>query len=62
MKSAPLLDKIEKIEKGLQELKVDFLFRMPQGREKGMYKTEEILKEVRKIRKDIWNERYRKTA
>jgi hypothetical protein len=60
MSSSTILEKISKIEKGLQELKVNFLFPVSRRRASGSYPLKDIKKEVRRVRKQLWNEEYSK--
>ena len=55
-----ILDKVNMLEKNLQELKVNLLLSLFKRKQKGLYKEEDIGKEVRKIRKKLWNEKYSK--
>jgi transposase len=55
-----ILKRVKEIEKNLQELKVDLLFRLPK-KELKIYPLEDILKEIKKTRKKLWNEKYSKT-
>jgi len=52
-KISSILKRISEIEKNLQELKVDLLFRFPK-REAKLYSEKDILKEIRKARKKLW--------
>lgn len=59
--SAAILERVNEIERDLQKLKVDLLFgslKKKGGAE--IYKTENILKEIKKIRNQLWNEKYSK--
>jgi len=59
--STAILERVNKIERNLQKLKVDLLFdSLKKKRETGIYKTENILREIKKIRKQLWNEKYSK--
>ncbi|OGF69485.1 hypothetical protein A3H65_01320 [Candidatus Giovannonibacteria bacterium RIFCSPLOWO2_02_FULL_45_14] len=58
MSTGAVLEKIGKIEKELQKLKVDFLLRLPEQKRGGRYSDKEIVREVKKARKQIWNEKY----
>jgi len=59
--STTILERVNEIERNLQKLKVDLLFDSLK-KKKGMeiYKTENILKEIKKIRKQLWDEKYSK--
>jgi hypothetical protein len=59
-KITSILKRVNEIEKNLQELKVDLLFRFPK-KELKIYPLEAILKEIKKTRKKLWNEKYSKT-
>lgn len=57
-----ILKKVNKIERNLQELRIGLLADFPKKKiEYGPYKENNILKEVRKVRKKLWNEKYSKT-
>ena len=59
--SATILERVNEIEKSLQELKVDLLFdSLKKKKGMRMYRTEDILKETKKTRKQFWNEKYSK--
>jgi hypothetical protein len=58
-KISTILKRVNEIEKNLQELKVDLLFRLPK-KELKIYPLEDILKEIKKTRKRLWNEKYSK--
>ncbi len=59
--SMVILERVNEIERNLQKLKVDLLFGSLQKKgETGIYKTENILKEIKKIRKQFWDEKYSK--
>jgi len=59
--SATILERVNEIEKSLQKLKVDLLFdSLKKKKGVGMYRTEDILKEIKKARKQLWNEKYSK--
>jgi len=59
--STTILERVNEIERNLEKLKVDLLFDSLK-KKKGMeiYKTENILKEIKKIRKQLWDEKYSK--
>ena len=59
-----ILDEVRKIEQDLQALKAQFYLRLPKKEKKAVafYKDEVILKEVKKVRKKLWNEKYSKVA
>jgi hypothetical protein len=59
-KITSILKRVKEIEKNLQELKVDLLFHLPK-KELKIYPSEDILKEIKKTRKKLWNEKYSKT-
>ena len=59
--SATILERVNEIEKSLQELKVDLLFdSLKKKKGMRMYRTEDILREIKKTRKQFWNEKYSK--
>ena len=59
--SATILERVNEIEKSLQKLKVDLLFdSLKKKKGMRMYRTEDILKETKKTRKQFWNEKYSK--
>lgn len=63
IKIAPIIEKVNSIEKQLQEIKLSLLTELPLKETKtGLYSENNILKEVKKIRKRLWNEKYLKTA
>ena len=51
-KISSILKRISEIEKNLQELKVDLLFRFPE-REARIYPIKDMLKELKKVRKKL---------
>lgn len=57
-----LMEKVNEIEKNLQSLKVEYFLNLPKKTKKEIqvYKEKDIIKEVKKIRKDLWNEKYSK--
>lgn len=55
-----ILDKVSALEKSLQELKVDLLLGLPKIKKGGVYKEKDILREVKKLRKKLWDEKYSK--
>lgn len=63
MNVSPIWEKVEKIEKDLQELKIRLFVDLSGEKKdlKGTYKENAILSELKKIRKRLWNERYVKT-
>ncbi|HHD92278.1 MAG TPA: hypothetical protein ENL06_01465 [Candidatus Portnoybacteria bacterium] len=59
--TSTILERVNEIDRNLQKLKVDLLFDfLKKKKNRGIYKTEDILKEVRKVRKQIWDEKYSK--
>ena len=59
--STTILERVNEIEKNLQKLKVDLLFdSLKKKKGRGIYKTEDILREIKKTRKQFWNEKYSK--
>lgn len=62
MNISPILEKVETIEKNLQELKVRLLLDKANTKELDASADENIVKEVRKTRKRLWNEKYAKIA
>jgi len=59
-KSFSILEKINEIEKALQKLKIELMFPLKKENKFKIYSTKKILKEIRKIRKNLWNEKYSK--
>ncbi len=59
--SSAILEKVGELEKNLQELKVNLLWDFLKKKERGRYKEEDILKEIKRIRKQLWDEKYSKT-
>lgn len=59
--SSVILEKVGELEKNLQELKVNLLWDFLKKKERGRYKEEDILKEIKRIRKQLWDEKYSKT-
>ncbi|OGD32046.1 hypothetical protein A3C91_03925 [Candidatus Azambacteria bacterium RIFCSPHIGHO2_02_FULL_52_12] len=59
-----LLEKVNELEKGLQALKLEILLRpsAKQKRQGATYKDQAILKEVRRVRKTLWHDRYSKAV
>ena len=63
MSKTDILNKVNELERGLQELKVGLLLRMPRIRRKiGFYNEQDILLEAKRTRGQIWKERYAKKA
>ena len=58
MSNGAVLEKIGKIERDLQKLKVDLLSRIPRQKKGGIYSDKDIMNEISKVRKQIWNEKY----
>ena len=60
--SATILERVNEIEKNLQSLKVDYILNLPDKQKKlfQFYKDKDIVTEIRKTRKKLWNERYSK--
>ncbi|MDI6602740.1 MAG: hypothetical protein QME57_01290 [Patescibacteria group bacterium] len=59
--SSSILDRVDEIERSLQRLKVDLLLRFVRMKKRtGIYQEKDLVKEVRKIRKEFWNEKYSK--
>lgn len=59
-----ILEKVNKIERELQSLKFDLMppSKLPKTKKQmGIYGEKEILREIRKIRKKLWDEKYSKT-
>ena len=55
-----ILDKVREIERALQGLKAELYLHLPAKQRKliAPYKTDDIIREVRKTRKKIWDEKY----
>lgn len=59
--TATILSKVDALERNLQELKVNLLFgKSSKQKQRGRYQESDILGEVRKTRKQLWNEKYAK--
>ncbi|MBI1971503.1 MAG: hypothetical protein HYS52_01475 [Candidatus Wildermuthbacteria bacterium] len=59
--STAILSKLGALERNLQELKVDLFFgKSFKQKQKGIYRESDILREVRTVRKQLWNEKYAK--
>lgn len=59
--STSILSKIDALERNLQELKVDLIFgKSLKQRKRGIYLENDILREVRKTRQQLWNGKYAK--
>lgn len=62
MSNAEILGKVNKLEQDIQELKVGLLLRSPKAARKiSFYNESEIVRESKKIRKQMWKERYAKS-
>ncbi len=57
MSNGAVLEKIGKIERDLQKLKVGLLLRIPRQKKGGIYSDKAIVNEISKVRKQIWNEK-----
>jgi len=57
-----ILEKVNQIERSLQSLKLEYFLRLSKKQRKrfGIYRDEDIISELRKIRKALWNEKYSK--
>jgi uncharacterized protein with HEPN domain len=55
-----ILKRINEIEKNTQEMKVDLLFNFSKKERLNIYQLKDILNEVKKIRKELWDEKYSK--
>ena len=64
MAQTETLKKLGRIERDLQALKISLLLgkRFPKNKDMEQYQEKDILKEVKKIRGALWNERYSKSA
>jgi hypothetical protein len=52
-----------KLKRNLQKLKVDLLLKFPKIKKgSGVYQERDIIKEIRRIRKELWNEKYSKAT
>ena len=59
--SASILSKIDSLERNLQELKVGLIFgKSFKQKQRRRYQEGDILREVRKTRQQLWNEKYAK--
>lgn len=60
-----MLEKVSRLERDLQFLKVELLLRVAPRRarqEKTLYQDEDIVRAVKRIRRSLWNERYSPAA
>ena len=56
-----VLEKLNTIDRNLQKLKVDLVLNGTIKKNiPGLYKEKDILQETRRIRKQFWNERFKK--
>jgi hypothetical protein len=57
-----ILERVNQIERELQSLKVKYFLSLSEKERNrtGIYRDENIINELRKIRKTLWNERYSK--
>lgn len=62
MSTETILKKVNEIDRNLQELRIDLLVDLPVKKKKyGFYDENNLLKEIKKVRKNLWNEKYSKT-
>lgn len=59
-----ILEKMNEIEKELQALKLEYFFTLPKKQKDKtvFYKDKDILREVKKARKKLWDEKYSKAV
>ena len=62
-KNNTILEKMSRLEKDLQILKLKVILNLSkkEKREFEVYKDKDIISEVRKVRKKLWNGKYSKT-
>ena len=62
-KNNTILEKMSRLEKDLQILKLKVILNLSKKgkREFAVYKDKDIISEVRKVRKKLWNGKYSKT-
>jgi uncharacterized protein (UPF0210 family) len=62
MSTETILKRVNEIDRNLQELRVDLLVGLSVKKEKyGFYDDKNLLKEIKKVRKNLWDEKYSKT-
>lgn len=60
---AVILEKVNRIEKDLQALKVELYFRLPsESRKSKIYSERNLLAEIKKTRKKFWDAKYSKSV
>lgn len=60
---AGMLDRVVEMERNLQEIKVDLMLSsVKEKKPREFYKEDDILREARRVRKQLWNEKYSKIA
>lgn len=59
-----ILEKMNELEKELQFLKLRVFLNLPKKQKEkyGIYKDKDIINEIRKIRKKLWDEKYSKAV
>jgi len=59
-----ILEKVNQIEKNLQSLKLEYLLSLSEKQRKKIriYRDKDIIDELRRTRKILWNEKYSKVA
>lgn len=58
--SSKILDRLEVLEKDLQNLKIETYFSLPAKIQKSLYPEKSLRRAIRSLRKVIWQERYAK--
>ena len=64
MTKTAIIEKVRKIEADLQRLKAELYLSLPKKEKQllSLYREADILAEIRKIRKKLWNGKYSKAA
>lgn len=59
-----ILERVSQIERNLQSLKLEYFLSLSEKQRKkiGIYRDEDIINELRRIRKVLWNEKYSKVV
>ena len=64
MTNTAIIEKVRKMEEDLERLKAELYLSLSKKEKKSLslYRDEDILAEIQKIRKKLWNEKYSKGA
>lgn len=62
MTKTAIIEKVRKIEEDLQRLKAELYLRLPKKKRQSLliYNERDILAEIKRTRKKLWNEKYSK--